>query len=152
MGPGMQADLRIPFSYPLVIQGVSNLADGQELGAMFVHHLVSGHSRVQTGSAGIGKEGTVTTVGVVGLNVVTGCEKRKPEWMDVAWLAMRVHVGRQRKGRVDVMDVEGEEEAPPAPPLPGSGKPSPCAVTPELESVLALLGPAWTTGRVKDFF
>ena len=34
----------------------------------------------------------------------------------MAWLAMRVHVGRQRKGGVDVIDVEGEEEAPPAPP------------------------------------
>ena len=34
----------------------------------------------------------------------------------MAWLAMRVHVGRQRKGRVDIIDVEGEEEAPPAPP------------------------------------
>ena len=51
----------------------------------------------------------MTTAGVVGLNVVTGWEKRKPEWVDVAWLAMRVRVRRQRKGRVDVIDVEGEE-------------------------------------------
>ena len=35
--------------------------------------------------------------------------------MDVAWLAMRVHVGRQRKMGVvvDVIDVE-EDELPPA--------------------------------------
>ena len=34
----------------------------------------------------------------------------------MAWLAMRVHVGSQRKRRVDVIDVEGEE--PPPPPCP----------------------------------
>ena len=46
---------------------------------MFAYWLVSGQWRVQTGVAGIGEEGTVTTGGVVGLNVVTGWEKRKPE-------------------------------------------------------------------------
>ena len=61
---------------------------------MFAYRLVSGHWRVQTRAAGIGEEGTVTTAGVVGLNVVTAWEKRKPECLDVAWLAMPVHVGR----------------------------------------------------------
>ena len=51
--------------------------------------------------------------------------------MDVAWLAMRVHVGRQQKGN-DVIDVEGEEEAPSArkrkaqpPPPKGTRMPPP---------------------------
>ena len=66
----------------------------------------------------------MTTAGVLGLNVITGWQQRKPEWVDVAWLAMRVHLGRQQKGGVDVIDVEGEEDAPP-PPRPGSGKPKP---------------------------
>ena len=57
----------------------------------------------------------MTTVGVFGLNVVTGWKKRRPEWVDVAWLAMRVHVGRQRKGEVAVIDVEGEDDVPPTP-------------------------------------
>ena len=46
---------------------------------------------MQTGVAGIGEEGTVTTAGILGLAVVTGWEKRTPEWVDVALLAMRVH-------------------------------------------------------------
>ena len=55
--------------------------------------------------------------GVFGLNVVTGWEKRRPEWVDVAWLAMRVPVGRQRKaGGAGVIDVEGEDEPPPPSP------------------------------------
>ena len=91
---------------------------------MFAYQLVSGHWRMQTGVARIGEEGTVNTAWVVGLNVVTGWVQRKPEWVDVAWLAMRVHVGRQRKGGVDVIDVEGEEEAPPPPP-PESPPPPP---------------------------
>ena len=61
---------------------------------LFAYRLVSGHWRVRTGVAGIGEEGTVTTVGVVGLNFVTVWEKWKPGWVDVAWLAMRVHAGR----------------------------------------------------------
>ena len=65
---------------------------------MFPYWLVSGHWRVQTGVEGIGEEGTVTMAGVGGLNVVTGLGQRKPEWVDVAWLAMRVHVRRQRNG------------------------------------------------------
>ena len=81
---------------------------------MFAYRLVSGHWRVQTGVAGIGEAGTVTTAGVYGPNVLTGWEQRRPEWVDVAWLAMRVHVGRQRKMGVgvDVIDVE-EDEPPP---------------------------------------
>ena len=63
--------------------------------------------------ARIGEEGTATTAAVFGLNVVTGWDKRRPDWVDVAWLGMRVHVGRQRKmGVDDVIDVEGQEEPP----------------------------------------
>ena len=53
---------------------------------MFAYRLVSGHWRVQTGVWRIGEEGTVTTAGVFGLNVLTGWEQRRPEWADVAWL------------------------------------------------------------------
>ena len=80
---------------------------------MFAYRLVSGHWRVQTGVSRIGEEGTVTTAGVFGLNVLTGWEQRRPEWADVACLAMRVHVGRQRKmGVADVIDVEEQDEPP----------------------------------------
>ena len=56
----------------------------------------------------------VTTAGICGLNVLTGWEQWRPELVDVAWVAMRVHVGRQRKMGVvaDVIDVE-EDEPPP---------------------------------------
>ena len=77
---------------------------------MFAYWLVSGHWCVQTGVARTGEEGTVTTVGVLGLNVITGSQQRKAEWVDVAWFAMRVHVGRRRKGGVHVIDVQGEED------------------------------------------
>ena len=95
----MQADLRISYPCPIVIRGRSNLPGGQEPVGMFAYGLVSGHWRVQTGVAGIGEERTVATVGIIGLSVVTGCEKRRPEWVDVAWVAMRVHVGRQEGER-----------------------------------------------------
>ena len=52
---------------------------------------------------------------VLGLNVVPGWKKRKPEWVDVACFAMRVHVRKQRKGGVDVIDVQGEDNARPMP-------------------------------------
>ena len=120
----MQPDLHITFPYPVVIQRGSHLPDGQKLVGMFAYRLVSGHWRVQTGLAGIGEEGTVTAGGVVALNVVTGWEKRRPELVDVAWLTMRVHVGRQRKGRVHVIGVEGEED-PPRPPLLAAESPAP---------------------------
>ena len=133
--PGVQADLRISFPCPIVITGGPNLPDGQELVGMFAYRLVSGHWWVQTGVARIGEEGTPTTARVVGLNVVTGWEQRKPEWVDVAWLAMRVHVGRQRKGGVDVIDIEGggrpppplrlEAESPIPPPRKGTPMPPP---------------------------
>ena len=110
---GVQGTVRISFPCPIVLQGGSNLPAGQELVGMFAYRLVSGHWRVQTGVSRIGEEGTVTTAGICGLNVLTGWEQRRPEWVDVAWLAMRVHVGRQRKGVVaDVIDVE-EDEPPP---------------------------------------
>ena len=54
----------------------------------------------------------MTTAGVCFLNVLTGWEQRRPEWADVAWLAMRVDVGRQRKmGVADVIGIE--EDKPP---------------------------------------
>ena len=108
---GVQGTLRISFPCPMVVMGGSNLPEGQELVGLFAYRLVSGHWRVQTGMARIGEEGTVTTAGVFGLHVVTRWDKRRPEWVDVAWLAMRVHVGRQRKmGLADVNDVEGEDK------------------------------------------
>ena len=116
---GLQGTLRISFPCPIVVMGGSNLPEGQELVGLFAYRLVSGHWRVQTGVSRIGEEGTVTTAGVFGLNVVTGWDKQRPEWVDVAWLAMRVHVGRQRKmGVADVIDVEGEDE----PPTPSARK------------------------------
>ena len=123
--PGVQADRRISFPYPLLIQGGSHLPDGHELVCMFAYRLVSGHWWVRTEVAGIRKEATVTTGGVVWLNVVTGSEKRKPEWVDVARLAMHVHVGRKQKGRLDVIDVEGEEEPSPRQPLLKAESPAP---------------------------
>ena len=111
----MQGTLRISFPCPIVVMGGSNLPEGQELVGMFAYRLVSGHWRVQTGVAGIRKEGTVITAGFLGLRVVTGWEKRRPEWVEVAWLAMRIHVGRQREGGVDVTDVQGEDAPPPTP-------------------------------------
>ena len=64
----------------------------------FAYRLVSAQWRVQTRVLRIGEEGTATTAGVFGLNVVAGRDKRRPECVDVAWLAMRVHVGRQVDG------------------------------------------------------
>ena len=110
---GVQGTLRISFLCPIVVMGGSNVLEGQELVGLFAYKLVSRHWRVQAGVGRIGEEGTVTTVGIFGLNVVTGWKKRRPEWVDVAWLAMRVHVGRQRRGEVDVIDVEGGDDAPP---------------------------------------
>ena len=95
---GVQADLRISFPCPLVSRWGSNLPAGQKLVGMFAYRLVSGHWRVRTGVAGIAEEGTVTTFGITGVSVVTGWEKRRPGWVDVAWLPMRVDVGRQQKG------------------------------------------------------
>ena len=90
---------------------------------MLAYRLVSGHWRVQTGVARTGEAGMVTTARVFGLNVLTGWEQRRPEWVDVAWLAMRVHLGRQRKmGVADVIDVE-EDEPPPPPRASGKGAP-----------------------------
>ena len=122
---GVQGTLRISFPCPIVVMGGSNLPEGQELVGMFAYRLVSGHWRVQTGVARTWEEGTVTTAWVLGLNVITGWQQRKAEWVDVAWLAMRVHVGRQRKGGIDVIDVEGEDDAPPHPLGPEAESPPP---------------------------
>ena len=107
---GVQGTFRISFPCPIVVRGGANLPAGQELVGMFAYRLVSGHWRVQTGVARTGEAGTVTTARVFGLNVLTGWEQQRAEWVDVAWLAMRVHVGRQRKmGVADVIDVKEEE-------------------------------------------
>ena len=122
---GVRANLCIPFPCPLVIRGGSNLPTGHELVGMFAYRLVSGHWRVQTGVAGIGEGGTVTTAGIIALAAVTGWDKRRAEWFDVAWLAMRVHVGRMQSGEGggggDVIDVKGED----APPTPRAGSEKP---------------------------
>ena len=94
---GVQGTLCISVPRPIVVMGGSNLPEGQELVGLFAYRLVSGHWRVHTGMARIGEEGTVTTAGVFGLNVVTGWDKGTMEWVDVAWLAMQGHVGRQQK-------------------------------------------------------
>ena len=134
---GVQDTFRISFPCPIVVRGGANLPAGQELVGMFAYRLVSGHWRVQTGMARTGEAGMVTTAGVFGLNVLTGWEQRRAEWVDVAWLAMRVHVGRQRKmGVADVIDVKEDEppptrkrkgrpegDTPPPPPSPAYGRP-----------------------------
>ena len=114
-GRGLQGALCISFPCPIGVMGGSHLPKGQKLMGMFAYQLVSEHWRVHTGVARTGAEGTVTTARVLGLSVITGWQQRKAEWIDVVWLAMRVHVGRQRKGGVDVIDVEGEADAPPTP-------------------------------------
>ena len=54
-----------------------------------------------------------------------GWEKRRAEWVAVAWLAIRVHVGRiQSGGGFDVIDVK-EDQNPPPPRLPAPGSRSP---------------------------
>ena len=109
----MQGTFRISFPCPIVVTGGPYLPEWQELVGLFAYMLVSGQWRVQTGVSGIGEERTVTTAGVFGLNVLTGWDQRRPEWADVAWFAMRVHVGRQRKmGVADVIDVEEQDEPP----------------------------------------
>ena len=113
---GVQGTLRISFPCPIVVTGGSNLPEGQELVGLFAYRLVSGHWRVQTGVSRIGEEGTVNTAGVFGLNALTGWDKRRPAWVDVAWLAMRVHVGSERK--MGVVDVEEQDE----PPTPSARK------------------------------
>ena len=116
---GVQGTLRISLPCLIMVTGGSNLPEGQELVGLFSYRLVSVHWRVQTGVSRIGEEGTVTTLGVFGLNVLTGWDKRRPEWADVAWLAMRVHVGRQRKMRgANVIDVQEHDE----PPTPSARK------------------------------
>ena len=86
---------------------------------MFAYRLVSGHARVQIGLAGIGGEGTVTAATFILQAAVTVWEQRRAERVDVACLAMHVHVGRMRgKGGDGRIGVEGEEDAPPPHPPP----------------------------------
>ena len=128
---GVPDTLRISFPCLIVVTGGSNLPEGQELVGLFAYKLVSGYWRVETGVSRIGEQGTVTTARVFGLNVVTWWDKRRREWVDVAWLAMSVYVGRQRKmGVADVIAVEGQDD-PPTPSArkrkgrPPKGTPSP---------------------------
>ena len=93
----MQADLRMSFRGPLVIRGVPNYRGASARGHVCLP-ACEWALALHTGVAGIGNEGSVTMAGIIETSVFTGWEKRRPEWVDVAWLAMRVHVGRQRKG------------------------------------------------------
>ena len=104
---GVQGTFHISSPCPIVVTGGSNLPEGQELAGPFAYRLLSGHWRLQTGVSRIEEQGTVTTVGVFGLNVVTSWDKRRPEWVVLAWLA-RVNVGRQRK--MGVADVEEQND------------------------------------------
>ena len=81
---GVQGTLRISFPCPIVVTGGSNLPEGRELVGLPAYRLVSRNLRVQTRVSRIGEEGMVTTAGVFGLNVLTGWDKRRPEWADVA--------------------------------------------------------------------
>ena len=144
---GVHGTFCISFPCPIVVTGGPNLPEGQELVGLFAYRLVRPHWRVQTGVSPIGEGGTVTTAGVFGLNVLTGWDQRRLEWADVAWLAMRVHVGRQRKmGVADVIDVEeqdepstrkrkgrpqGDTEPPPPPKAPRTATPAERAVRAE---------------------
>ena len=111
---------------PIVVTGGSNLPEGQELVGLFAYRLVSGHCQVQTGVARIGEEGTVTTAGFFRLNVVTGWDKRRPEWVEVAWLAMRVHVGRQWNTGEGLTSLTSRGRTTPPPPLgPEAERPPP---------------------------
>ena len=72
--------------------------------------------------AGLGAgEGSLTAAMVIPLARVVACDRRRAEWADVVWLALRVHVGNVgeggvREGRGDVIDFEGEDvDARPAP-------------------------------------
>ena len=80
----------------------------------------------------------MTVAMVIRLAAVMGWEQQRPEWADVAWLAMRVHVtkvGRRgRGGGGDVIDVEGKDvDAPLCPPQPKAESPptNTCAPPPK---------------------
>ena len=93
---GVQGTLCIAFPYPIVVMGGSNLPEGHEL--VGLHVCLQACERALAGADGGGADWGGGDGGwVFGLKLVTGWEKRRPEWVDVAWLAMRVHVGRQRK-------------------------------------------------------
>ena len=92
----MQADLRIPFPCLFLIKGGSSLPKGQTLGGMFAYRLACRHWRVQAGVARMGEEGSETLAMVILLASVEGWGQRRAEWADVAWVAMRVHVGKMR--------------------------------------------------------
>ena len=103
---------------------------------MFAYRLMSGHRRVQTGVAQAREEGTVITAGVFGLNVITGWQQRKPEWVVMARVAMSVHVGGSGRGRLTSLTLRGRRRPPtpsarkrkaqpPPPPLQGDTDPPP---------------------------
>ena len=131
---GLQGTFRISFPCPIVVRGgVGQPACGAGAGGHVCLPACEWALAGADGEARTGEAGTVTTAGVFGLNVLTGWEQRRAEWVDVAWLAMRVHVGRQRKmGVADVIDVEEDEPPPPhaqaeRAPRRGHGPPPPKA-------------------------
>ena len=107
---GVQGTFRISFPCPIVVKGGGQPACGAGAGGYFClptceWALAGAHRGVAYRGGGDGDHGWG-----FGLNVLTGWEQRRPEWADVAWLAMRVHMGRQRKmGLPDVIDVEEDE-------------------------------------------
>ena len=130
---GVHADLRIPFPFPVVVKGGSSLPEGQTLVGMFAYRLARGHWRVQTGVTAIGEEGSMTTATVIPLAAVVGWEQRRAEWVDVAWLAMRVHAGNMQV-RGGVIDAEGEDvDAPPTPHGPKMNASAPGDTPPPLQ-------------------
>ena len=113
-----------------MIKGGSNLPNGQTLVGMFAYRLASGPSRVQAGVARVGEEGSVTVAMVFPLASVVGWDQPTAVWADMAWLAMRVHVGKmrgkERGGGGDVIDHEGEDvDTPPTPRGPKQKAPGP---------------------------
>ena len=95
----------------------------------------------------------MTTAGIIRLAVVTRWEKRRPELVDVAWLAMRVHVGRVRSRGAGLTSLTSRGRITPP---PGSGKllpPSPkgTQVPPPPPPWPRVQAPAWSgrhvTGR-----
>ena len=113
----MQGPLHSPFPCPIFVKGDSVLLQGQTLVGMFAYRLVSGHGQVQTGVAT--GEGALTTAMVILMALVVGWQQRRPEWADVARLAMHVHAGRAPRGvrpaGADVVDVEKEDARDDAP-------------------------------------
>ena len=111
---GVQANLRISFPCTLVIGGGYDLPEAQELVGMFAYRLVGGHGGVHIGVARIRELGAANHGSH--RSRVRGHGLGQAEWLDLAWLATGVHVGRQQEGGVTSLTSRGGEDAPPAPP------------------------------------